>query len=194
MGLLSFADTAYAFRFLRLFTMKWEDTDAFKKGVIDENGKLLTRVSQLTAEQKKAYTLFHRLVFNLRRILEKTPVVGQNRLTNYASALYLVKEHTGMGDEELMSLLEEAGYTFENDLFESTFIINKNDCLLKGEYDLTEDVISDKTGEIIAKKGSRVSVSESVEPSGYVLDVPVYQVRHISTKQSIYVTSTELKR
>lgn len=194
MSLLSISDTAYAFRFLRLFTMKWEDTDAYKTGVIDEKGNLLVKPRNFMPEQKKAYTLFHRVVFNLRRILEKTPIIGQNRLTNYASALYLIKEQTGMSEEELLSLLEEAGYTFEHDLFESTYIINKNDVLLKGTYKLTEDVISGKTGEIVAKKGTAVTVSESLEPSGYFTDIPLYQVRNNKTQQEILVTCNQLGR
>lgn len=194
MPLLSIADTAYAFRFLRLFTMKWEDTEAYKTGVIDEKGNMLVKPRNFMPDQKKAYTLFHRVVFNLRRILEKTPLIGQNRLTNYASALWLVKENSDLNEEELLSLLEEAGYPLEHDLFESTFIINKNDVLLKGEYQLTEDVMSDKTGEIIAKKGTTVNVSESLSPSGYFFDIPIYQVHHNKTRQSLFVSCNQLSR
>ena len=41
--LLRGADTVYALRFLRLLTMPWEKTAAFKAGVIDENGNRIKK-------------------------------------------------------------------------------------------------------------------------------------------------------
>ena len=54
MGLSAIADFAYAVRFLRLLTMPVEKTDAFKKGVIDKNYKVLVSGKERTNEQKKA--------------------------------------------------------------------------------------------------------------------------------------------
>ena len=40
MGILkSAADTVYAFRFIRMLVMPWTEWDAYKEGIIDENGK-----------------------------------------------------------------------------------------------------------------------------------------------------------
>ena len=40
MGILKrAADIAYTFRFIRLMVMDWKDWDAYKLGIIDENGK-----------------------------------------------------------------------------------------------------------------------------------------------------------
>ena len=40
MGILKrAADIAYTFRFIRLMVMDWKDWDAYKLGLIDENGK-----------------------------------------------------------------------------------------------------------------------------------------------------------
>ena len=40
MGILkSAADLVYTIRFLKLLVTKFEDTDAFKKGIIDKDGK-----------------------------------------------------------------------------------------------------------------------------------------------------------
>ena len=70
MGLSAIADFAYAVRFLRLLTMPVEKTDAFKKGVIDKNYKVLVKGKERTTEQKNAYTVFHRIVFNLKRLID----------------------------------------------------------------------------------------------------------------------------
>ena len=66
-------DLFVAYRFLRILTTPWKDQDAFKLGIIDDNGKLLRKANTLTTdEEKKSFTLLHRLVFNLKRILNKS--------------------------------------------------------------------------------------------------------------------------
>ena len=40
---LKTADRIYALRFLRLLTTNWEDTNAFKAGIIDKDGKKLRK-------------------------------------------------------------------------------------------------------------------------------------------------------
>ena len=70
--LLRGADTVYALRFLRLLTMPWEKTAAYKAGVVDMNGERLKKPE--TKKEKEAYTIFHRLVFNIRRLLAKIPL------------------------------------------------------------------------------------------------------------------------
>ena len=100
MGIISrTGDLFYAFRFLKLLVTPWEKTVAFELGIIDENGKVLKKGSQRnTPEEKSAYTVFHRLVFNLKRLLNKLPF-GKSKLASYASALFLIKEETGMKDK-----------------------------------------------------------------------------------------------
>jgi len=84
------ADLYFVFRFLRLLTMKYESTSAYKLGIIDKKGKALKRSADLeSTKEKAAYTMLHRMVFKIRRILEKTPA---GRFVNYAAALFLLKE------------------------------------------------------------------------------------------------------
>ena len=87
------ADLYFVFRFLRLLTMKYERTDAYKYGIIDKKGKPLKKSSELeTVDEKASYTMLHRLVFKVRRLIEKLPVLGKSILLNYAAALFLLKE------------------------------------------------------------------------------------------------------
>ena len=87
------ADLYFTFRFLRLLTMNWKKTDAYKYKIIDAKGKVLKKSSELeSVDEKAAYTMFHRLVYKLRRLLEKIPLIGKTILTNYAAALLLLKE------------------------------------------------------------------------------------------------------
>ena len=85
-------DNLIALRMLRLFTVKYEDTQAYKLGIINEKGEQLIKMRNfVTNDQSNAYTLLHRLVFRLRGLLEKVPFV-KSRLANYAAALLLVRE------------------------------------------------------------------------------------------------------
>ena len=87
------ADLYFVFRFLRLLTMKWEKTAAYKYGIIDKKGIALKKSSELeTVDEKAAYTMLHRLVFKMRRLIEKVPIIGKSILLNYAAALFLLKE------------------------------------------------------------------------------------------------------
>ncbi len=87
------ADLYFVFRFLRLLTMKWTKTDAYKYKIIDKKGNALRKSSELeSVNEKAAYTMLHRMVFKIRRLIEKVPIVGKSILLNYAAALFLLKE------------------------------------------------------------------------------------------------------
>jgi len=111
------ADTAYAIRFLRLLTMPVEKTSAFKRGLIDKQFKKLRKPE--TQEEKNAYTIFHRLVYNIRRIMVKAP---GGRIINYASALFLIKEKFNLSEEEMSKALD---IPQETPLLENNLFINK---------------------------------------------------------------------
>ena len=84
------ADLYFVFRFLRLLTMDYKKTDAFKFGIIDNKGKALKKSADLESTNEKAsYTMLHRMVFKIRRLLEKVP---GGRFISYAAALFLLKE------------------------------------------------------------------------------------------------------
>ena len=91
----------FIYKFLRILTQPFDETDAFKLGIIDEKGKILKKHKKLkTTEEKDSYTLMHRLVWKLKRLMEKIPF-GKSRLASYAAALWLIKEsHKFNGTEE----------------------------------------------------------------------------------------------
>ena len=107
-------DTVITFRVLKLLTTKWEDHEAFKTGIIDDKGKRIKSVKIDTKEKKESFTFLHRLVFNLKRLIELLPG-GKSRLGSYASALFLIKEHTGLTgsqlDKEIFKYLQAVSYT-----------------------------------------------------------------------------------
>ena len=195
MGILSrAADLGYAFRFLKLLTTKWEKLPAYELGIIDKRGRNLKKAKELkTSEEKSAYTIFHRLVFNVKRLIGLVPG-GKSTLGSYAAALFLIKEHTGMSEEKLEEILNDA---LEGDLddpiTESTWFIKEGE-LNPGIYCLTKDIVSMNTGETIAKKNSKVKVDDFQQPYGSILGHNIYEVTHTLTKQNLYISNEDIKR
>lgn len=189
------ADLYYTFRFLRLLVTKWEDTEAFKNGIIDKEGRVLKKSSQLTTDaEKSSYTMFHRLVFNIKRLLEKVPF-GKTRLASYAAALYLIKEHTGMSDQGLRRVLEKIeGLEFDMNIQENTWFLNESGHLNPGVYSLFKDAPLIQTGEFRARSGSKVEVNESTAPMGFICGIPIFRVRHRETGQYVAVSVEDLSR
>ena len=192
------ADLFYTFRFIKLLVTRWENTDAFKLGIIGKDGKPLKKVRDLnTSEEKSAYTMFHRLVYNIKRIVNKVPLVGRTSLASWAAALWLIKEETGMSEKAIVKLMEK--YAEDNDieldtsLYESNgWSSDENGNLRQGRYTLTENMVSPKTGEVIARAGTTVMAKEATSPSGSILGANVYAVEHISTRQTIYITTSDI--
>jgi hypothetical protein len=150
------------YKFIRLLVTPWKKTEAFDEGVIDANGKLLVKVTNQTNVQKKTYTLFHRLVFNIKRILEKIPF-GKSRIASYAAALFLLKEETGMEEEDILKVLEDLGYDTSIDLNEEVKEINT------GQHILNHDILESTKGTIVNL--------DSIEPVSYFAGVPIYKTR-----------------
>ena len=192
MGFLRGPDFFYALRFLRLLTTKWNRTDAFKKGIVDKNGKKLK--SPETPEEKSAYTIFHRLVFNIKRMINKVPL-GKTTIASYLAALFLIKEHSGITEEELKKVIKE---TLEVDFSDYKSELNEwyltNDGKIeKGKYALTRDIALPKTGELLAKKGTMVEVTKS-EPVDSIFEHLVFKAKHAATRQDIYITQEDITK
>jgi hypothetical protein len=98
-------DNLLAYKVLSMLVTNFEDTKAFKLGIIDKNGKNLKKVSTLkTSEEKDSYTYLHRLVFNMKKIINK--IGGENKLKSLVAALWLVKEYYESGSRST-ALMEE---------------------------------------------------------------------------------------
>lgn len=96
-------DFIYAYRLLNILQKPWIEQDAYKYGIIDDNGNLLRKWATLsTAEEKNAFSYFHRIAFNLKRLLDRVPGMESSRALRVAAALRLLKEETGHDFDEKM--------------------------------------------------------------------------------------------
>jgi len=186
------ADLFYAFRFLRLLTTPWEKMGAYKLGLIDKDGNTIK--SPVTSDEKSKFTLFHRLVFNLKRLLNKLPL-GKTTLASYIAALWLLKEHTGMSDRGITSVIAEATNfdVSQIPLNENRWFIDEStEALIPGTYSLLRNITLPKTGMELAKAGTRIVVSENCKPAGNILGVNLYMVEHLATRERIYISNLDI--
>lgn len=101
-----FVDALITYRILRLLTTPFDQQDAFRLGLIDKHGNRLKKENEInTTEEQEAYSLLHRMVFRLKRIIEKIPLENKNFLS-FATAVALVREGVEYDDD----ILEEVFY------------------------------------------------------------------------------------
>ena len=196
-------DLFVTYRFIKLLVTPFEKTEAFKLGIIDKDGKRdvvpgTNRPTTLnTADEKNAYTILHKLVFNIKKIFGKVPGL-RTKLGTYAAALFLLKdtfkEHVDDPDvfeKEFMKYLKEEGYELDDTITET--VIGFGEVLPKGDYVLVNDILNKEEEELTAKKGDKVIAFEDVPPVDTVLGVEIFSVVHEKTKEVIYVSLEDIK-
>ena len=196
-------DLFVTYRFIKLLVTPFEKTEAFKLGIIDKDGKRAlvpgtNRPPTLnTADEKNAYTILHKLVFNIKKIFGKVPGL-RTKLGTYAAALFLLKdtfkEHVDDPDvfeKEFMKYLKEEGYELDDTITET--VIGFGEVLPKGDYVLVNDILNKEEEELTAKKGDKVIAFEDVPPVDTVLGVEIFSVVHEKTKEVIYVSLEDIK-
>ena len=187
-------DLFVTYRFLKLLVTPWHKQEAFKLGIIDKDGKALKKARDLGKESERAaFTLLHRLVFNLKRIMMKIPGV-RTQLGTYATALFLLKEHYKI---ENLPEGEVTKYLLENKLVDmndniSEEVIGFGSMLPMGEYKLKDQVTGDDE-EIDAQPGDIVNALQDTPPSDTILGVDVFPVIHQKSNKIIYVSLEDIK-
>ena len=99
-------DLLITYRIMKILVTPFDKQEAFKYGIIDKKGKVLRPFRTISGtKEKQSYTILHRFVFNLKRILQKAGLGG--RLGTFAVALAtLIREHQEF--EEHQKLIESA--------------------------------------------------------------------------------------
>lgn len=198
MGIIKRAgDLVYTFRFLTLLTTPFDKTKAFEFGIIDADGKRNKDFNTNTMEEREAYknfyTPFHRLVFNVKRLMAKAPG-GSSRVASYAAALYLIKENYSVSEKKILKGLADIGID-STDLLaeENQWFVLENSQLSPGVYILKNEKIIDNVDVMVAR-GSKVKVSEDALPVGDIFGINIYEATHIRTNKKVYITSSEIVR
>jgi hypothetical protein len=198
-------DLFVTYRFIKLLVTPFNKTEAFKLGIIDEKGKRVkipgtNKATPLnTIAERNAYTVLHKLVFNIKKIFEKVPGL-RTKLGTYAAAFFLLKDtfresvDPKMFEREFLNFLKEKNIEIDDEISEEVEL--EGDLLPKGEYELVNDIVFDEEDEnaLPAKTGDKIETFEDTAPIDTVLGVPVYPVIHIETRQKIFVSLDDIKK
>ena len=199
-------DLFVTYRFLKILVTPFKEQEAYKLGIIDEKGNRVVvagttnKATDLnTAKEKNAYTVLHKLVFNIKKIFEKVPGL-RTKLGTYAAALFLLKDtfkedvDPDMWEREFMKYLKENNIELDNTISEEVDLVNG--MLPKGLYKLTQDITFDKEDADTpdALMGDEVQTFEDTAPSDTVLGVDIFSVVHIPTQTKIFVSAEDVQK
>ena len=197
-------DLFVTYRFLRLLTTPFEKTDAFKLGIIDEKGNRIklpkstkVAVELSTSELQSAYTILHKLIFNIKKLFNKIPGL-RTKVGTYAAALFLLKDtfkesvdDPDMFEKEFVKFLKENNIEMDDEISEE--VIGFGEVLPKGEYVLINDILNKEEEELSAKKGDKVIAYDDEPPIDTILGVEIFPIIHVKTQEKIYVSLEDIK-
>ncbi len=197
MGIIkSAADLVYTFRFLKLLVTPFEETDAYKAGIIDGDGVRRKDFDFNKSENKTAwseyYTPFHRLVYNVKRFLTNVPG-GKSRLASFAAALYLIRESYGVSEANIQKGLLKLGIDPLDLLAEGNhWFVLEDKRLSPGVYRVKNSKILNKSFEEKVNRFDKIRVESNAYPVGEMFGLDIYEATHMITNQKIYITAEEL--
>ena len=148
-------DFLITYRVVKLLITPFDKQPAFKNGIIDEKGKVLKKYKTLkTEKERKSYTLLHRFVFNLKRILQRVGLGSKLGSFGVALAL-LIKEDKRYAKHQQLIEQTVIKYLKDNNLYED--ILNESREI--PEFDTDDQVfctcfgvdVYEKDGELISE-------------------------------------------
>src|SRR5210317_643732 len=171
-------DLLITYRVIKLLVTPFEKQEAYKYGIID----------------KDSYTLLHRFVFNLKRLIGLVPG-GKSKLGSYAAALgLLLREQKDINAIELerslyKHLVDNNLIAYEDDLNESVGF----DYLPEGRFTVIDN-LEDLNGKKTAEVGDIVYTTENQKPFDKYFGVNLYNVINEDTIEKIIVSEDNIER
>jgi len=169
-------DAVIAYRVLKLLVTPFNRTKAFELGIIDEKGKVLKKSRDIkNAEERNAYTLLIRFVFNLKKLLAKIGIRGPLGSAAAAAFAFFKEEYGNNVEVEkvIYNHLKEQGFEFQ--LYE-----NYGEPLNEGTYKVKHDIYNSE-GEVVINMDESVEFKETTDTiMGY--DVFKYNGVYLTTE------------
>jgi len=110
------SDFILAYTILRDIGIPWDETKAFELGILDKEGKKLK--SPITPEEREAYSSYNKIVYNLKRLMQK--MVGKNNISQKIARFYLLKE--SFPEKTVDTVLKELIFTESDENLSEEYI------------------------------------------------------------------------
>ena len=166
-------DTYIAYKFIKMLSLPFRKMEAYKLGIIDENGKRI-RTAEADLAAKNAgfkYTNLHKIAINIKRLLSKVPF-GRTMLAGFTSALWLLKEEADRMGAKDKHLIEKI---FLDYLSTNGFSVDLTE---SRQYRKSLPPGKDSMG------GKKFVVREHIWPIGDVFGIPVYSFANMVFSES----------
>ena len=168
-GAIKVVDLASIMRIITLITIPFKHWTAFKTGVIDKDGKTLKkRRDRKTREEKDSFTMFHRFVRNIKRIIGFIPF-GKTIIGSLAASLFLLREYQEHPfDNDQRALLERFNKFWE-----------ENEEFITELYEVYEDDFNNLLTEEAQTTTAQVALSKfplTFEPKDKFMGMKVFVV------------------
>lgn len=150
-------DNLIAFRVLYMLVTPFQETEAFKLGIIDKDGNNLIKSSKFTSSaQHAAYTHLHKLIFKLKWLINKVP--GQeSRLRNLVAAMWLIKEYYESNSKSLALIEEKFNYILPK---LDTITLVEEEILVRDFLDVLSEDVGGAPTNSIGPTGSNVGLDQ----------------------------------
>jgi len=196
-------DALIVFRFIKLLVTPFNKQAAYREGIIDMHGNRMIdpetgKPTKLeTTKQKSSYTILHKLIFNIKRLLLKLPFINLGNSGTWLSAMYLLKDTFKESKIHDLDLIEHA---FSDVLGRYDITIPKNIIkeninldLDEGTYIIKSNVLYRNGNDFsLAEAGDEVVAEKITKPIGQVSGYDIYELTHKKTNQKIYISSADL--
>lgn len=117
-------DNIITLRILHILLQPIENSDAFRLGIIDKNGKQIRIPS--TEDEKDSFTILNKLAFKIKNIINHN-VKGENDLRAFATGVHAVKEGI-LRDKEVEYVYSTSYHTIsENEINRISGLILQED-------------------------------------------------------------------
>tara|TARA_R110002072_G_scaffold220755_2_gene378032 strand:- start:512 stop:1354 length:843 start_codon:yes stop_codon:yes gene_type:complete len=187
-------DMLVAYKFIKILTTDFEDTNAFRLGVIDKDGNILKKRKDLRGDERTSYTIFHTLIWNLKKLMMKVPGL-KSKLGSYASALFLLKEQynkeNNVGGELLAErILESLKDKFPDSdvLFECVF----ETPIESGVYIATQEIVTPSFETI--NEGEVIIIGNTKQALTEMSSVPLYTAVHLDSGEEVIVSKSSIEK
>lgn len=150
-------DNLIAFKILKMLVTPFDQTEAFHLGIIDAQGKTIRKSSTLTTNaEKDAYNYLTRLVFGLKKIINRLPG-GESKMKSLIAALWLVKEQYENKDKMTNAVLEEKFVELLKMMDNRVSLVEEEITVKKF---LEEDGIANVTGAAVSTDQPKIGAKE----------------------------------